>query len=233
LQVSLQLRHTPFASAFLCDFALKLQAEVAISFDSHGATVYRTRGSHLASIPAASKSLGRVIMGSESQQHKLDRVRRPRVQITYDVETGGAMQKVELPFVVGVMADLSGQPKEALRPMKDRKFTTIDRDNFNEVLNRSAPRVAIKVDNKLTDANSKLAVELNIKSMDDFDPAKVAEQVPALKELLDMRHRLNQLMTKMEGNDKLEAMLADVLQNTEKAAALSKEMGGGAAEEKK
>src|SRR6478672_9542359 len=104
-------------------------------------------------------------MGSESLQHKLDRVRRPRVQITYDVETGGAMQKVELPFVVGVMADLSGQPKEALKAMKDRKFTTIDRDNFNEVLNRSAPRVAIKVDNKLSeDSNSKLAVELNFKN---------------------------------------------------------------------
>ena len=171
-------------------------------------------------------------MGSESQQHKLDRVRRPRVQITYDVETNGAMQKVELPFVVGVMADLSGQPKEALKPMKDRKFTTIDRDNFNDVLNRSAPRVAIKVDNKLTDQEGKIGVELNFKSMDDFDPAKVASQVPALKELLDMRHRLSQLMTKMEGNDKLEAMLADVLQNTEKAAALAKEMGGGAGEAK-
>ena len=166
-------------------------------------------------------------MGSESQQHKLDRVRRPRVQITYDVETGGAMQKVELPFVVGVMADLSGQPKEALKPMKERKFTTIDRDNFNDVLNRSAPRVAMKVANKLQEgAENKLAVELNFKNMDDFDPAKVAEQVPALKELLDMRHRLNQLMSKMEGNDKLEAMLADVLQNTEKAQSLSKAMGG-------
>jgi type VI secretion system protein ImpB len=168
-------------------------------------------------------------MGSESQQHKLDRVRRPRVQITYDVETGGAMQKVELPFVVGVMADLSGQKKEPLPLMKDRKFTTIDRDNFNDVLNRSAPRVAIKVENKLTDQEGKIGVELNFKHMDDFDPAKVAEQVPALKEMLDMRHRLTQLMTKMEGNDKLEAMLTDVLQNTEKAQTLAKEMGGGEA----
>jgi type VI secretion system protein ImpB len=171
-------------------------------------------------------------MGSESLQHKLDRVRRPRVQITYDVETGGAMQKIELPFVVGVIADLSGQPKEALRPMKERKFTMIDRDNFNDVLQRSAPRVAMKVQNKLTDADTKLAVELNFKEMDDFDPAKVAAQVPALKELLDMRHRLTQLMSKMEGNDKLDAMLADVLQNTEKAASLAKEMGGGAEEKK-
>jgi type VI secretion system protein ImpB len=173
-------------------------------------------------------------MGSESLQHKLDRVRRPRVQITYDIETNGAMQKIELPFVVGVLADLSGQPKEPLRPLKERKFTAIDRDNFNDVLNRAAPRVAMKVDNKLTDEkNSKLAVELNFKSMDDFDPAKIASQVPALKELLDMRHKLNQLLAKMEGNDKLEALLNDVLTNTEKAASLAKELGIGGEGEKK
>src|ERR671925_1360374 len=127
---------------------------------------------------------GRTVM-SESLQHKLDRVRRPRVQITYDVETGGAMEKTELPFVVGVMADLSAQPKEALRPVKERKFTPIDRDNFNEVLAKSAPRLALKVANKLTgDENSKLAVELNFKNLSDFDPAKVAGQIPALNELL-------------------------------------------------
>src|SRR6266568_3239790 len=89
-------------------------------------------------------------MGSESLQHKLDRVRRPRVQITYDVETGGAMVKTELPFVVGVMADLSGQPKESLKPLKERKFVPIDRDNFNDVLARATPRLAMKVANKLT-----------------------------------------------------------------------------------
>jgi type VI secretion system protein ImpB len=163
---------------------------------------------------------------SESQQHKLDRVRRPRVQITYDVETNGAMQKTELPFVVGVMADLSGSPKEALRPIKERKFTAIDRDNFNDVLSRSTPRLAMKVDNKLTgEADSKLAVELNFKHIDDFEPARVAQQIPALKELMDMRGRLTELLSKMEGNDKLESMLTDVLANTEKAMALAKEMG--------
>jgi type VI secretion system protein ImpB len=163
---------------------------------------------------------------SESLQHKLDRVRRPRVQITYDVETNGAMQKTELPFVVGIMADLSGQPKEALRPLKERKFTNIDRDNFNDVLERSAPRLAMKVDNKLTgEGDSKLAVELNFKHIDDFEPAKVAEQIGPLKELLDMRLRLTQLLAKMEGNDKLEALLADVMGNNEKAMALAKEMG--------
>jgi len=163
---------------------------------------------------------------SESQQHKLDRVRRPRVQITYDVETNGAMVKTELPFVVGVMADLSGQPKNALPRLKDRKFTAIDRDNFNDVLEKAAPRLAMKVDNKLTgEGDSKLAVELNFKNIDDFEPANVAKQIGPLNELLEMRQRLTQLLSKMEGNDKLEALLAEVLTNTEKAAALAKEMG--------
>jgi len=162
---------------------------------------------------------------ADSQQKSLDRVRRPRVQITYDVETGGAMQKVELPFVMGVMADLSGQPKEAQRPIKERKFVNIDRDNFNDVLARSAPRLALKVDNKLTGDDTKLSVELNFKHIDDFEPTKVAEQVGPLKELLDMRQRLAQLLTKMEGNDKLEQLLGDVLSNTEKAMALAKELG--------
>ena len=162
---------------------------------------------------------------AESIQHKLDRVRRPRVQITYDVETNGAMQKVELPFVVGVLADLSGKPKEPLRPLKDRKVVTIDRDNFNDVLAKATPRVAMKVDNKLTDDNTKLAVELNFKHLDDFEPARVAEQVGPLRELLEMRQKLTQLLSKMEGNDKLEALLTEVLTNTDKAKSLAKELG--------
>ncbi len=162
---------------------------------------------------------------SESLQHKLDRVRRPRVQITYDVETNGAMQKIELPFVVGVLADLSGQPKEPLKPLKDRKLVQIDRDNFNDVLAKQTPRLAMRVQNRLTEEDTKLAVELNFKHIDDFEPARVAEQVPALRELLQMRQRLTQLLSKMEGNDKLEALLAEVMTNTEKAAALAKEMG--------
>jgi type VI secretion system protein ImpB len=162
---------------------------------------------------------------AESLQHKLDRVRRPRVQITYDVETGGAMEKVELPLVVGVMADLSGQPKEALRPLKERKFVPIDRDSFNEVLEKSAPRLAMKVQNRLTDEDTKLAVELNFKNLDDFEPTRVAEQVEPLKELLEMRKRLHELMSKMQGNDKLDQLLAEVLNNTEKAQALAKQRG--------
>ncbi len=148
---------------------------------------------------------------AESLQHKLDRVRRPRVQITYDV--------------VGVMADLSGQPKEALRPMKERKFTPIDRDNFNEVLDKATPRLAMKVQNRLTGDDSKVAVELNFKNMDDFEPTRVAEQVGPLKELLEMRKRLQELMSKMEGNDKLEQLLGDVLNNTEKQMSLQKQLG--------
>ena len=159
---------------------------------------------------------------AESLQHKLDRVRRPRVHITYDVETGGAMKKTELPFVTGVLADLSGQPKQPLPPFKERKAVFIDRDNFHDVLARSGARLAMRVPNMLTDPNSKLAVELNFKHMDDFEPARVAEQIGPLKQLLEMRHELTQLLSRMEGNDKLEQLLADVLANTEKAMAVTK-----------
>lgn len=162
---------------------------------------------------------------SESLQHKLDRVRRPRVQITYDVETGGALEQKELPFVMGVLADLSGNPSQPLKPLKDRSFTPIDRDNFNEVLEKAHPRVAFRVDNKLGDDSTQLNVELNFKSMDDFEPAAMARQVPALKELLDIRQQLNELLGKMEGNDKLEELLTEVLSNTEAAASLAEELG--------
>jgi type VI secretion system protein ImpB len=160
-----------------------------------------------------------------SLQHKLDRVRRPRVQITYDVETNGAIQKVELPFVVGVLADLSGQPKEPLRPLKERQAVYIDRDNFDNVLEKAAPRLALSVADKLTGGENKLAVELNFRGIEDFEPAKVAAQVAPLKELMAMRHNLTELLSKMEGNDKLEGLLAEVLASTDKAAALAKAMG--------
>jgi type VI secretion system protein ImpB len=146
------------------------------------------------------------------------------VHITYDVETGGAMKKIELPFVVGVLADLSAQPKQPLKVLKERKAVFIDRDNFNDVLAKSGARLAIRVPNKLTDPNSKLAVELNFKHYDDFEPGRIAEQIGPLKELLDMRRELNQLLNRMEGNDKLEQLLADVLANTEKAAAVRRVM---------
>jgi type VI secretion system protein ImpB len=166
-----------------------------------------------------------------SMAKKLERVRRPRVQISYDVETNGAMEKKELPFVVGVLADLSGQPASPLRSLKERKATNIDRDNFNDVLAKSTPRVAMKVQNKLTSEDTKLAVELKFKSMDDFDPAAIAAQVPALKKLLEMRLELTQLMSKMEGNDKLDQLLADVLSNSDKAKELAAQMGIGGSDD--
>lgn len=160
-----------------------------------------------------------------SMQHKLDRIRRPRVQITYDVETNGAMEVKELPFVVGVLADLSAESNVPLKPLKDRVIVDIDRDNFNNVMARAEPRVAMKVNNTLTGGDTKLAVELKFKELDDFEPAAVAAQVPALKELLDMRMRLTQLLSKMEGNDKLDQLLTEVLTNSDKAKALAKELG--------
>jgi type VI secretion system protein ImpB len=163
-------------------------------------------------------------MGADSIQHKLSRVRRPRVQITYDVETGGAMRKVELPFVVGVLADLSGQPKESPKPLKDRKCVPIDADNFNEVLKKFGPRLAMKVQNRLTDEDTKLAVELNFAEFDDFEPSRVAEQVEPLRALLEMRAKLTGLLSRMEGNDRLDQLLAEVLSNSDKALALSKEL---------
>src|SRR5262249_7672439 len=112
------------------------------------------------------------------------------------------------------------------KPLKDRKVVTVDRDNFNDVLAKSGARVAVKVDNKLTgEGDSKLAVELNFKHIDDFEPARVAQQIGPLRDLLDMRNRLTQLMSKMEGNDKLEELLGQVLQNTDQAMQLAKEMG--------
>jgi type VI secretion system protein ImpB len=166
-------------------------------------------------------------MGSESLQHKLDRVRRPRVQITYDVETNGVMRAVELPFVVGVIADLSAQRKEPLPPMKERKFTPIDRDNFHDVLAKAAPRLALKVADQLT-GDGKLAVELTFRNLEDFEPARLAGQVPPLRELMETRQKLSQLLAKMEGNDRLETLLADVISKTEQREALAKRFGGDA-----
>jgi type VI secretion system protein ImpB len=162
---------------------------------------------------------------AESQQKKLDRVRPPRVQISYDVETNGAMVKKELPFVVGVMADLSAQRKEPLPPVKDRKFTEIDRDNINDVMAEAAPALQLSVPNTLADDGSQLRVGLEFKSLDDFEPARVAEQVAPLKELLDMRKRLDEVLAKISTNQQLEGLLQDVLANTEKVKDLAKQMG--------
>jgi type VI secretion system protein ImpB len=164
-------------------------------------------------------------VGAESKQKWLDRNRPPRVQIKYEVQTGGALEQVELPFLVGVMADLSGQPLKPLDPLKKRQFTNIDRDNFNDVLQRAAPRLAFGVDNKLTAEGGKLNVELKFAHMDDFSPAAVARQVAPLRELLEARDKLKQLLGRMEGNDQLVDKLTEILSNTETAVAAAKAAG--------
>ena len=154
----------------------------------------------------------------ESTQHKLDRVRAPRVHITYDVDIGDAQEKKELPFVVGVLGDFSGNPLEPLPKLKDRKFVFIDRDNFNGVLKGIKPRLTYRVDNTLAKNGTQLGVELNFNSLEDFEPQNVVKQVEPLRKLLEVRN-------KMGGNDKLEELLMDVLQNTEKLKTLGKEFG--------
>jgi len=152
---------------------------------------------------------------AESTQHVLSRVRPPRVQITYDVEIGDAIQMKELPFVVGVMSDLSGKPEEPLPPMKERKFVEIDGDNFDEVLASISPRLAFRVDNKLVDDDSKLGVVLNFKEMEDFHPSSVVQQVDSLRKLYEVRQRLVDLIAKLDGNDDLDSLLQDIVSNTQ------------------
>lgn len=164
-------------------------------------------------------------MARESRQHTLDRVRSPRVHITYDVEIGDAIEMKEIPFVVGVLSDLSGKPEEPLPKLKDRKFIEIDRDNFNSVMEGMKPRLAYRVDNKLTDDDSKMAVELRFKSMDDFHPERVADQVAPLRKLVETRQRLSEMLSKLDGNDRLEELLQDVIANTDSLEKLGKETG--------
>ena len=162
-----------------------------------------------------------------SVHDKLNRVRKPRVHITYDVETEGAAIERELPFIVGVMGDFAGDPTEPLKPLAERKFTQIDRDNFNDVMARVAPGLNMKVENTLAGDGSEMGVNLKFKSMDDFEPAKVAEQVPALKALMDTRAKLRDLMSKVDNSDKLEELLDEVLQDEAKLKSLSDELGIG------
>lgn len=164
---------------------------------------------------------------AESTQHKLDRVRPPRVQITYDVEVGDATQKKELPFIVGVLADLSGQPAQALPKVKDRKFVEIDRDNFNDVLASIGPRAVFRVDNKLANDGSKLNVELKFSHMDDFNPTSIVKQVEPLRKLLEARQRLNDLLGKLDGNDKLDELLQEVVANSDGLKELQAQTAGG------
>ena len=166
-------------------------------------------------------------MAKESLQHTLDRVRSPRVQITYDVEIGDAIQMKEIPFVVGVLADLSGKPDKPIPKLKDRKFIEIDKDNFNKVLEGMNPRLAYKIDNKLTDDDTKMAVELRFKSMDDFHPENVAQQVTPIRKLVEARTKLTNLLNKLDGNDKLDELLQEVITSSDSLQKLGEETGTG------
>lgn len=167
----------------------------------------------------------------ESTQHKLDRVRAPRVQLTYDVEIGDAIEKKELPFVAGVLGDFTGQPEEPLAKLKERKFVNVDKDNFDDVLKGMKPRVQMQVDNRLKDDGSKMGVELKFKSIEDFSPERVVNQIEPLRKLLEARQRLADLRNKMAGNDKFEELLNDVLQNTDQITKLSQELPSSGKEE--
>ena len=164
-------------------------------------------------------------MGSESVHDKLKRVRKPRVHITYEVETEGAVVVKELPFVVGVMGDFSGNPTEKLKPLKDRKFVQIDRDNINDVMKRMTPGLNLKVKNTLKGDDSEMGVQLKFESMEDFEPANVVKQVDPLRKLLETRDKLRDLLTKVDRSEDLENLLEGVLKNTDELKRLAGELG--------
>jgi type VI secretion system protein ImpB len=166
--------------------------------------------------PIALRELQRIFDMAESLQHKLDRVRSPRVHITYDVETGGAIEKKELPFVMGVFGDFTGQPEEPLPRLKDRKFVEVNPDNFDSVLAAMKPHLAFSVENKISDdpEAGQLRVNLKFKSMEDFEPTQVAKQIKPLNDLLDLRTKLSDLRGSLQGNDKLDDLLQGALRDT-------------------
>lgn len=159
----------------------------------------------------------------DSVQKRLQKVRPPRVQLTYDVEKGDAIEEKELPFVVGVLGDFSGNPEQPLPRVKDRRFVNVDLDNFDEVIEGMSPRAVYRVPNKISDEGGEFAVELKFKSIDDFRPESVVEQVEPLRRLLESRSKLADLRNKLAGNEKLEDLLSDVLNNTEQL----KKLGAG------
>jgi len=162
---------------------------------------------------------------ADSIHDQLKRVRKPRVHITYDVETNGAVAKKELPFVMGVMGDYSGDNTEDKKPLKDRKFSQIDRDNFNEIMSKTAPKLNMKVNNTLANDGSEMSVALDFKEMEDFEPHKLVEQVEPLKKLMETRNKLRDLLSKADRSDELENLLEEILSNADTMAALSGELG--------
>jgi type VI secretion system protein ImpB len=164
-------------------------------------------------------------MAKESVQQKLGRVRPPRVNITYEVETGGAIEMKELPFVMGILGDFTGQPTEPLAKLKDRKFVEVTPDNFDDALASMKPHLSFGAENKLSEEGGKIAVELDFESLDDFSPDRVAQQVDPIKKLLDLRTQLADLRGKLQGNDKLEDILQATLADAEKLSKLKEELG--------
>jgi len=169
---------------------------------------------------------GKGMAMAKSTQHKLDRVRPPRVHVTYDVETGDAIEVKELPFVMGVLGDFTGQPETPLPKLKDRKFVEVNPDNFDSVLEGMKPHLAFSVENKLSEDPDagQLKVDLRFKSMEDFEPEQVARQVKPLKEMLDLRTKLSDLRGSLQGNDKLEELLLEAVSNSEKLDKLKSEV---------
>ncbi len=162
---------------------------------------------------------------ADSIHDKLKRVRKPRVHITYDVETNGAVQEKELPFVMGVMGDYSGDNAENKKALKDRKFSQIDRDNFNEVMNNVTPQANMKVTNTLEGDGSEMSVNLEFKNMEDFEPQNIVENVDPLKKLMATRNKLRDLLTKADRSEDLENLLEEVLSSTDALASLQGELG--------
>jgi type VI secretion system protein ImpB len=164
-------------------------------------------------------------MSSASIHDKLSRVRKPRVHIVYEVETEGAKVLKELPFVVGVLGDFSGKPTSPLKPLRDRKFIGIDRDNFNEIMARMTPGLEFRVANTLKGDGSEMAVKLKFNSMDDFSPGQVVQQVEPLKRLLETRDKLRDLLTKVDRSNDLESLLERILQSDDEIKKLSQQLG--------
>ena len=156
---------------------------------------------------------------------RLKKVRKPRVHITYDVETDGAVLEKELPFVVGVMGDFSADSTKPVKSLKERRFIQIDKDNINEVMRNMSPGLNIKVDNTLENDGSEMAVNLKFDSMGDFEPAAIVDQVEPLKKLMDTRNKLRDLMTKIDRSEELEGLMEKVLQNSDDLNALAEALG--------
>jgi type VI secretion system protein ImpB len=170
---------------------------------------------------------------SNSTQHKLDRVRPPRVHVTYDVEVGDAIEMKELPFVLGVLGDFTGQPEQPLPRLRERKFVEVNPDNFDQVLEGMKPHLSFSVENKLSEDPdaAQLKIDLHFKNMEDFEPEAVAKQVKPIRELMDLRTKLADLRGSLQGNDKLEELLMDAVNSTEKLEKLKGEVKGAGSNE--